>query len=115
MFRWTDAFPIQNESAFWERIIVSIFVPMFEYRTRFKATPEFERLKVILNNHCITPVVPVIPPIPFDDNTLILNLAELDEDVIKLEPNVTDILYPDTFKLRVCSSNKTMLRSKTRV
>lgn len=87
----------------------------FEYRTRFKAVPEFERLKVVLNNHCITPVIPVIPPIPFDDDTVILNPPELDEDVIKLDPNVTDILYPDTLELLVCSSNKTITLQKTSI
>lgn len=35
----------------------------FKYITRFKAAPEFERLKVILNNHCVSPVSPIIPPV----------------------------------------------------
>lgn len=88
----------------------------FEYRTRFKAAPEFERLKVILNNHCVPPVLPVIPPILFDDDdTVILNPPEEDQDVIKLDPNVTDILYPDTLKLLVCSSNKTITLQKASI
>lgn len=88
----------------------------FEYRTRFKAAPEFERLKVILNNHCVPPVIPVIPPIPFGyDDAAILNPLEEDEDVIKLDPNVTDILYPNTLKLLVCSSNKTIKLQKASI
>lgn len=87
-----------------------------EYRTRFKAAPEFERLKVILNNHCVPSVIPVIPPIPFDDDdTFILNPPEEDEDVVKLDPNVTDILYPDTLNLLVCSSNKTITLQKASI
>lgn len=64
----------------------------FEYRTRIKTAPEFERLKVILNNHCVSPIIPVIPPTLFDDDdTVILNPPEEDEEVVKLDPNVTDI------------------------
>lgn len=88
----------------------------FEYRTRFKTAPEFERLKEILNNHCVSPIIPVIPPITFDDDdTVILNPPEEDEAIIKLDPDVTDILYPDTLKLLVCSSNKTITLQKASI
>lgn len=89
---------------------------VFEYRTRFKTAPEFERLKVILNNRCNSQPISVIPSVPFnDDDTVILNPPEIDEDVIKLDPNVTEILYPDTIRLLVSSSNKTITLQKTSI
>lgn len=88
----------------------------FEYKTRFKPAPEFDHLKVILDKRCISPIIPVVPPTPFnDDDTFILNPPKDDEYVIKLDPNVTDILYPDTLKLLVCSSNKTITLQKASI
>lgn len=86
-----------------------------EYKTRFKPAPAFELLKRILNRRCGLPVIPIIPPLPLDDDTVILDVPKTDEDVIKIDPNVTDILYPDTLKLFVCSSSKTITLQKARI
>lgn len=86
-----------------------------EYKTRFKPAPAFELLKRILNRRCGLPVIPIIPPLPLDDDTVILDVPKADEDVIKIDPNVTDILYPDTLKLFVCSSSKTITLQKARI
>lgn len=87
----------------------------FEYRTRFKTVPAFERLKEILNKRCVSQNIPFIPPNPFDDDTLILIPEETEDNVIKLDPDVTDILYPDILKLLVSSSNKTITLQKTTI
>lgn len=83
-----------------------------EYKTRFKPAPAFELLKRILNRRFGLPDIPIIPPLPLDDDAVILDVPKTDEDVIKIDPNITDILYPDTLKLLVCSSSKTITLQK---
>lgn len=87
----------------------------FEYKTRFKTAPAFKQLKAILNKLCVSQNIPVIPTPVDDDDTVILTPPGIDEDNIKLNPNVTDILYPDTLKLLVSSSNKTITLQKTTI
>ena len=55
-------------------------------------------------------------PLPIDDvDTVMIGSAETDEDVIKIDPDATDILYPDTLKLFICSSGKTITLQKAQI
>lgn len=57
----------------------------------------------------------LIPPLPFDEDTVTPDILETDEDVIKIDPDVTEVLYSDTIKLFVCSSGKTITLQKARI
>lgn len=55
-------------------------------------------------------------PLPVDDvDTVMSGSTETDEDAIKIDSDVTDILYPDTLKLFICSSGKTITLQKANI
>lgn len=85
----------------------------FEYITRFKPVPAFNTLKDIFDKACDLYRYRAMSPILDEKGTTtILNSPRIDGGVIQLPPNVTEVLYSDTLKLLVCSSNKTITLKK---
>ena len=80
----------------------------FVYRTRFDPAPAFHQLKEILNKRCDIGNNGFIIP-----NSIKFAVPPVEErDYIQLDPEVTDAMFPDTLKLLMVSTNKTVTIQK---
>lgn len=86
----------------------------FEYKTAYQPVPAFDAIKDILNKRCGT-VGKLIPPPRNENDTVILKPPKANQDVNKLDLDITDILYSACLNLFVCSSQKTITLHKTSV
>lgn len=80
----------------------------FVYSTRSEPAPAFKQLKEILNKRCYLGNNGFAIP-----NSIKLAVPQTEErDYIQLDPDVTDVMFPDKLKLLMVSTNKTVTIQK---